>query len=604
MKSYFVALLIASSFFLSIVDTGSHEVEYTTEIITPSIVEVYQTCGPNTFSNGVKTAFVRESDLDKYSSAQLYLTKEWVVVFKEPHCSYEFSEIIDNSRIESYHDFNILSGTWIVEFQTGDLALQYLNELDDLGYIWKFYPLVEKDIDLRYEPNDPYYESGDQWYLDNYGQNDGTSGIDLNTQGAWTEFTGDGVVIGVVDDGIDYDNPDLSPNFLSQYSYDYCGNDTNVMPVDSYDDDDDEIDWHGTAVAGIVAGKGDNDIGITGVAYNASLVGLRLVAGDCDFEYAENWMPNDEAVANTFLHEIEAIDIYTNSWGPSDSGDILGGAGPLAIAALEVGISDGRGGLGAIYTWANGNGLDNKDQSNKDSFANSRYTISVGAVDWQGEQTWYSETGSNILVSAPSNNYYSDPAVFTTDVSGSEGDNSSDYTSNMGGTSAATPMVAGVAALMLEANQNLTWRDVQHILVKTSRKVDSDHPGWFQTKVGYWYNHAYGYGLVDATAAVNMAKSWQAVGSEIVVNTGELTVDKFIFDDRDSGASSKVIVNQSINIESVEVLVDVSHKFRGDLNFFLTSPNGIVSELVREHSDPGHDYDDWIFSSVVHWDEN
>ena len=221
MKSYFVALLIASSFFLSIVDTGSHEVEYTTEIITPSIVEVYQTCGPNTFSNGVKTAFVRESDLDKYSSAQLYLTKEWVVVFKEPYCTYEFSEIIDNSRIESYHDFNILSGTWIVEFQTGDLALQYLNELDDLGYIWKFYPLVEKDIDLRYEPNDPYYESGDQWYLDNYGQNDGTSGIDLNTQEAWTEFTGDGVVIGVVDDGIDYDNPDLSPNFLSQYSYDY-----------------------------------------------------------------------------------------------------------------------------------------------------------------------------------------------------------------------------------------------------------------------------------------------------------------------------------------------------------------------------------------------
>ena len=142
MKSYFVALLIASSFFLSIVDTESYEVEYTTEIITPSIVKVHQTCGPNTFSNGVKTAFARESDLDKYSSAQLYLTKEWVVVFKEPHCSYEFSEIMDNSRIEAYHDFNILSGTWIVEFQTGDLALQYLNELDDLGYIWKFYPLV------------------------------------------------------------------------------------------------------------------------------------------------------------------------------------------------------------------------------------------------------------------------------------------------------------------------------------------------------------------------------------------------------------------------------------------------------------------------------
>ena len=604
MKAYFVALLIASSILLSLVDTGSYKVQDSTEIIVPSFVEEPHICGPKTFSNSVRSAFIRESDLEKYSSPQLYLTKEWVVVLKEPYCLNNLGMIVDNSRIESYHDFDILSGTWIIEFQTGDLALQYLNELHVSDYVWKFYPMVEQHLDLRYEPDDPYYESGDQWYLDNYGQNGGTSGIDLNTQGAWNEFTGNGIVIGVVDDGIDYDNPDLSPNFLSQYSYDYCGNDTNVMPVDSYDDGFDEVDWHGTAVAGIVAGKGDNDIGIAGVAYNASLVGLRLVAGDCSFEYAEDYMPNDEAVANTFVHEMDVIDIYTNSWGPADTGTILGGAGPLAIAALETGTSEGRDGLGTIYTWANGNGLDDKDQSNKDSFANSRYTISVGAVDWQGEQTWYSETGSNMLVSAPSNNYGEDPAIFTTDVSGSNGDQNGDYTSNMGGTSAATPMVAGVVALMLEANQNLTWRDVQHILVQTSRKVDSDHSGWFQTKAGYWYNHAYGYGLVDATEAVNMAKSWQTVDSEIVVNMGEITVNDYIFDDRDSGVSSTIIVNQSINIESIEVLVDVSHKFRGDLNFFLTSPSGIVSELVREHSDPGHDYDNWIFSSVVHWGEN
>ena len=93
MKPYFVALLIASSFFLSIVDTGIYQVEDNTKIITPSIVEVNQICGPNTFSSGVKSAFARESDLDRYSSAQLYLTKEWVVVFKEPHCTYELSLI-------------------------------------------------------------------------------------------------------------------------------------------------------------------------------------------------------------------------------------------------------------------------------------------------------------------------------------------------------------------------------------------------------------------------------------------------------------------------------------------------------------------------------
>ncbi|SVC57508.1 uncharacterized protein METZ01_LOCUS310362, partial [marine metagenome] len=370
---------------------------------------------------------------------------------KDPYCLNNLGMFVDNSRIVSYHQFDILSGTWIVEFQTGNQAITYLDELGT--YIWKFYPLVQEELDVKYEPNDPFYESGDQWHLDNYGQNNGTSGIDLNTQGAWNEFTGDGIVIGVVDDGIDYNNPDISPNFLSAYSYDYCGNKTDVMPSNSSDEG--IVDWHGTAVAGIVSAKGDNDLGITGVAYNSSMVGLRLIADDCTFDYTL-----DEAEAYALNHRLDLIDIYTNSWGPVDSGEVLGDAGPLAIAALEKGVTDGREGLGTIYTWANGNGLDNRDQSNKDNYANSRYTISVGAVDWQGEQTWYSETGSNLLVSAPSFNYEGDPSVFTTDVSGSDGDNDTVYTPNMGGTSAATPMVAGVVALMLEANQNLTWRDV------------------------------------------------------------------------------------------------------------------------------------------------
>ena len=195
-----------------------------------------------------------------------------------------------------------------------------------------------------------------------------------------------------------------------------------------------------------------------------------------------------------------------------------------------------------------------------------------------------------MLVSAPSFNYFGDPAIFTTDVSGSDGDTSTDYTSDMGGTSASTPMVAGVVALMLEANQNLTWRDVEHILVKTSRHVDTDHPGWFQTEAGNWYNHAYGYGLVDATAAVNMAKVWESVGTELKVNTGEISVDDYIPDNNDNGISSTVIVNESITIESVEVMVDVWHDWRGDLNLFLTSPNGITSELVRSHNDGGDHY--------------
>ena len=101
-----------------------------------------------------------------------------------------------------------------------------------------------------------------------------------------------------------------------------------------------------------------------------------------------------------------------------------------------------------------------------------------------------------------------------------------------------------------------------------------------------------------------MAKVWESVGSELTVNTGEIPVDEYIPDNNDNGISSTVIVNESITIESVEVMVDVWHDWRGDLNLFLTSPNGITSELVRSHNDGGDHYENWIFTTVVHWDED
>jgi len=598
MKTYLIVAFLLSTILFSFVDVAEFEVEPQPQIVNIEFDHENE-CGFRTFSNAVQSSFTHVSDLDNYSPSQIYLTKNWVVTLEAPYCHYELGRFLLDYKVENYHSYSLLNGTWIINFQTGDLAFSYLSDLENLGYIWNFYPLVQKDLDLRYEPNDANYTSGEQWYLNNYGQNNGTSGVDLNIKGAWDNYDGKGILIGVLDDGVDYQHPDLSPNFLSSHSFDYCGNDTDVNPTDS--DENGQVDWHGTAVSGIAAGKGDNSIGISGVAYNASIIGIRLVADDCIPDYN-----SDEAEALALNHHLDLVDIYTNSWGPTDDGSTLGEIGPLTLAALEKGISEGRGGLGSIYTWANGNGRENLDQSNKDGYANSRYTIAVGALNWQGKQTSYSEAGPNILVSAPSHNNYNwvDPAIFTTDISGLEGANSTDYMSKMGGTSAATPMVAGVVALMLEANENLTWRDVQHILVRTSKIVDEDHLGWFKTYEGYDYNHAYGYGLVDATAAVNMAENWQTREEEVVVHTGEKHVDKHIFDDNDVGVSSTLTVNESINIESVEILVNITHYYRGDLNVFLTSPNGIVSELVRSHNDPGLHYRNWTFSSVVHWDEN
>ncbi|MDG1544143.1 MAG: S8 family serine peptidase, partial [archaeon] len=595
MKAYFVALLLLSSIGISFVDTSSN-IEASQLSFSESIIDTSE-CGHSTFSKNVKSSFRRESDLRDYSNSQIYLTKEWVVVLNNPYCNHSITNILDDKDVVGYEEFNILNGTWIIEFQSGELAKNLLHKFQSSGKIWSFYPIIEKQFSNKYEPNDHYYQSGDQWYLDNNGLNNGTIGVDINVETTWNEFTGDGVVIGIIDDGIDYSHPDISPNFLASNSYDYCGDDNDVMPSDS--NGDGEIDWHGTAVSGIAGAKGNNDIGIAGVAYNSSIVGIRLLGGDCS--------RTDSLEAASLSHSLDLVDIYVNSWGPIDDGDVLEGMDPLTLAAIETGISQGRDNFGSIYVWANGNGLANRDNSNKDGYANSRYTIAVGAIDWKGEQTTYSEPGSNLLVSAPSNGQDLDNLanIITTDIVGSEGHNLTNYTFTMEGTSSAAPMVSGVIALMLEANPNLTWRDVQHILVQTSRKVDSDHIGWFQTEVGNWYNHAYGYGLVDAAASVSLAKTWTTIGNEISLSTGKIEVNKNILDNNNEGITSNISIDQGINIESVEILVNITHSTRGDLNLFLESPNGIVSELVRENNqDLGDHYHDWTFTSVVHWGEN
>ena len=142
------------------------------------------------------------------------------------------------------------------------------------------------------------------------------------------------------------------------------------------------------------------------------------------------------AISEALSHRSQNIDVYSNSWGPIDDGKTLGFMGPLTMAALEAGVSEGRGGLGSIFLWSNGNGQSNGDYSNKDAYANSRYTIAV-AINWQGKQTSYSKFGSNLLVSAPSHNGSEllDAGIFSTDIVGEGGKSFNNYTSVVGGTS-------------------------------------------------------------------------------------------------------------------------------------------------------------------------
>ena len=533
------------------------------------------------YSKTVQAAFERVSDIEMYDEDSLDEVNSWLVVTGvaiEDHHNTE-------AKPDDSEPVTVLRGSYIWTFEDAGTAVEALTMSLEKGEIESFSPLIEKVFSPKFEPNDPYFD--DQWHLYNSGQTSGVAGEDANVMGVWDSFNGSGVVISVIDDGVEHSHPDLSDNYVSVHSYDWCGDDSDPNPNSS--------DGHGTAVAGVAAGTGNNSIGVTGAAFGASIAGHRLIA--CGF--------SDSTGADALSYHNGGIDIYSNSWGPFDSGNILDGPGPITIAAIEDSIYNGRSGLGNIYTWAAGNGLDADDNSNYDGYSNSRYSIAVAAITHYGEQSWYSEPGANILVTAHSNggspNY---EGITTTDITGTGGYDGGDVTHDFGGTSSATPLVSGVIALVLEANPDLTWRDVQNILVHSSRKNDANDSSWNVNGAGHDVSHKFGFGAVDAGAAVSLALNWSSSGVETNASFGPYTPNL----DIDNGPSTWTEFNLSVpvdlRLESVDIFVDITHDARGELDIVLQSPSGHESWLAEEHTDNNADYSNWRFGTVQHWDES
>jgi subtilisin-like proprotein convertase family protein len=212
-----------------------------------------------------------------------------------------------------------------------------------------------------------------------------------------------------------------------------------------------------------------------------------------------------------------------------------------------------------------------------------------------------------VLVSAPGGS--SAVGITTTALDGK-------YTSNFTGTSAAVPMVSGVVALMLSANPNLTWRDVRLILARSARHNDRNQALWQRGRTGnLQFNPFYGFGAVDAFAAVKMAQTWRSVGGSESLQRCEVRVDQSapIADD---GVAALVTFNIDAScaisaIEHVELVVDITHEYSGDLDIRLTSPNETVSQLAQSRicesrsrdKDDCTAYEDQRISSVRHLDE-
>ncbi|MGK7947963.1 MAG: S8 family peptidase, partial [Xenococcaceae cyanobacterium] len=424
-----------------------------------------------------------------------------------------------------------------------------------------------------------------QWHLNNTGQTGGTSGADANIIDAWSIATGEGVVIGIVDAGVQYTHPDLNDNYDPNLSYDFKGDDNDPLPSTILEED------HGTLVAGVAVGEGDNDIGIIGAAPDATFASLRIFS----------W--NDENIENNALsYNNQDIDIYNNSWTFQEN---FVEFPQEAKEAIENGIQEGRGGLGSIYVFAAGNYALEEDNVNYDPYTNSRYTIAVGAIDDNGEHSEYSNPGASLLISGYSSKSLSGDSdsigiATTRNTNVLDGDYA--YFS---GTSAATPLVSGVIALMLEANPALTWRDVQHILVETAELNDPDDPDWDKNGAGHDINYKYGFGGIDATAAVNTALNWSNVTEELSLTSGLINVNSIIPDNDTAGISSSFVFEENIDVEWIELVFDAEHSWRGDLEIVLTSPEGTESILAQQRdNDDGYNYDNWVFTSARHWGES
>ena len=410
--------------------------------------------------------------------------REFNFLLSDNHCQIE--ELFPN-------DSNIYILKCLDKFNSIHMANFFLNsELFDFAHPVFSYPNA-------FSSNDPYYV--EQWGLHNFGQNNGVVGIDINVEEAWCITKGNAnIKIAVLDRGIDVAHPDLSNNIYTVHNY--CPDQNYEPPIERL--------THGTECAGIIAAKADNEIGITGVAPNCRIISVNM--SNC---------VGDVTSATVFSSIIWAYqnsaDIISLSWGCAQNDPLI------ANAVAET--MNGRNGLGCVFVCSSGN--ENESSVSFPSNLNQNNVISVGAIDrcgaragrndivyfscdpWPAGYEPGSNYGTNLWVVAPGTN------VLTTDVCGVSGDNPSSNIPNnhsdvnytlFGGTSAACPFVAGVAALVLSVNPNLFASSVKSIIGQTAQKINynNHYPYNIVTSLGMKNLHL-GYGLVNAYAAVDKA---------------------------------------------------------------------------------------------------
>lgn len=456
--------------------------------------------------------------------------------------------------------------------------------------------------------NDPLYAA--QWHLKNTGQRYAAGEprpaplLDLNLEAAWRDgYTGQGVRIGVTDDGIDLDHADLQANLLKDLTFNGVNGATgaNAYQAGNGYTPDREANAHGTVVGSVAAGAGQNGQGIVGVAFDAKIVSALGVAAGAD-------------VGRIFRHltDVARVDVSINSFGldPAFSENYYIAPGTPAdqlsvkqqeFLAIQHAATQGREGKGMVVEVSAGNERATGADAAMTGFTSSRYIITSGAVNELGNKTTYTTPGASVLVSAfggenpggLATSVNSGFGITSADVSGAAGYNTQagsvgDYAFQNTGTSYSGPMVGATAALMLQANPNLGFRDVSTILAMTARAVGTEN-NYQSNRATTWnlgglhFSRDVGFGLIDVSAAVQLAESWvPAAGTAANWRSAEGSATlplSTIPDNNPNGLSVTATIAQNILIERMEFELKLNASSPSQLRAEVTSPNGTTLVL-------------------------
>ncbi len=450
-------------------------------------------------------------------------------------------------------------------------------------------------------PDDPLFDN--QWHL----FKSGSAQVDINLSNVWDDYTGEGVVVGVIEGAVQWTHPDLIGNYDSSLDFSGTSNSANVNAGSASS--------HATAVAGLI-GADDNGEGVVGVAHDSTLVSYQADFTGSFYTAFDRIM--DIVVDGNGAAGIDrGADIINNSWAFTApfSGNFNSAFSQLRDMgeSIEDAAALGRDGLGTVMLWAAGNDRNSSDGhwANGSNVTNSPYTIAVAAVDAEGDVAGYSSPGANLLISTPSNG--GSLAIATTTTG-------SGYTLGFGGTSAATPIASGVTALMLEANPDLGYRDVQEILAYSARHTPlrdvsqaDNEVAWTLNAADNWngggllHSNDFGFGLIDAHAAVRLAESWdklQAYG-DLETTGGSSQQAPVSFDFGTPTLESSINVSAGFAVEHAEVTLDLGHARSNHLLVELIAPSGTRSVLMDGNGGssffPGSSF---ALSSTAFWGED